>query len=310
MPDKYTKAFFKKPLEFMKTYAIAPPDDAGSKGVNIAALDTTGFESTGSTHAKTNSVRYAGMKTGEKVAYIEFYKDMKMGGKSGASQEGIGVMRFDAGYDSTTGGTPIYFLPWDTSGAIIRLVIPRKGVNTPDPDIFFTAAINGCSVFFQGTPDHPTIYHAGGSSGESDHNQAAKFWRQALRNHIANSATATNRGGIVGEVNKTQYVKTPGTKGNSSTPQAEEYERHLKQKLDKTGKFTVTMVNPWGCVMGIRTGNNWMFYLQENATVICNIVTKTGVQTRYYAKPMSIRQIFPGSGAIASMRATVPVKVT
>ena len=274
------------------------------------SCDNSTFKSTGSTHAKTTSVRYAGIKTGKKVAYVEFFKDMVMGGASGAAQEGIGVMRLNASYDDTTGGTPIYFLPWDTTGAVIRLVIPRRGVNDPDPDIFFTAAINGCSVFFQGTPDHPTVYHAGGSSGESDHNQAARFWREALSKHIAASATALGRGGIKAEVNKTHYVKTAGTVGNSSTPRAEEYERYLKEKLDKVGKFTVTMVNPWGCVMGIRTGNDWMFYLQENSTVICNNVTKTGVQVRYYARPMNIRQIFPGNGAISSMRATVPVKVT
>ena len=193
-------------------------------------------------------------------------------------------MRFDASYDHTTGWTPIYFLPWDTTGAIIRLTIPPQGTLSTDPDIFFTATINGCSVFIQGTPASPTIYHAGGNTGQSDHNEAARFWRHALRNYIANSARATGFGTIAAEVNKTDYVKSPGTVGNSTTPRAQEYENYLKHKLDKTGKFSVTMVNPWGCVMGIRTGHNWDFYLQENATVVCNIVTKTGVL--YYARPM------------------------
>jgi len=69
------------------------------------------------------------------------------------------------------------------------------------------------------------------------------------------------------------------------------------------------MVNPWGCVMGIRTGNNWEFFLQENATVITNIVTKKGVTTQYFARPMHIRRIYPGGGAIASMSMKVPVSV-
>jgi hypothetical protein len=62
--------------------------------------------------------------------------------------------------------------------------------------------------------------------------------------------------------------------------------------------------------MGIRTGNNWVFYLQENATVICNIVTKTGVVQKYYARPMHIRQIYPNGGGVATMSPKVPVQIT
>ncbi|WP_077002958.1 hypothetical protein [Variovorax sp. KK3] len=310
----YTKKFFSEPLSFMQKYAIAPPNDvAGDRGSTGTDIDTTGFASHLNTNAAGSvpkSVRYARMMRDHKVAYAKLWKDRQMGGKSGAEQEGIGVLRFDADYADDGSRKPIWFLPWDASTAIVRLTIPPKGTTAEDPDIFFTAAINGCSVFFQGSQANPTIYHAGGNTGQSDHNEGARFWREALRKHMANSASARAKGDIVAEVNKTQYVKMPGTKGNSSTAQAEEYERMLKAKLDKAGKFTVTMVNPWGCVMGIRTGTLWTFYLQENATVICSIVTKQGVQTRYYARPMSIRTIFPGSSAIASMRMKVPVKVT
>ena len=44
--------------------------------------------------------------------------------------------------------------------------------------------------------------------------------------------------------------------------------------------------------------------------MICHYVTTTGVAQKYYARPMHIRQIYPGSGAIASMCMKVPVKVS
>ncbi len=320
-----TKKFLKNPLEFMKKNSICPKDDIGGyTGSEITTLNTTGFVTTGSTDINpVTSVSYRGVTGDRKIGYIQFYKDMDRAGiqsqkdllgnitsPAETNTEGKGVIRFKVSYNAVNGWAPVYWLPWYSYGGIVRLVIPPKGRNNPDPDVFFTAAINGCSVFFQGTAQNPTIYHAGGSTGQSDHNMAARFWRKALRNYIASSNSARNRGHVPGEVNKMHYVKTPGTTGNSTTPQAQEYERYLKQKLDKTGKFTVMMVNPWGCVMGIRTGNDWAFYLQENATVVCNIVTKKdGVQQRSYARPMAITKVFPGGGAVASMKMKVPVKV-
>jgi hypothetical protein len=312
MAGGMNKAFFASPLDFMKKYAIAPPSSvSGNMGKDQATLDTSGFVPNAvSTHgSQPQSVRYARMEKGCKVAYIDFYKDKKMGGRSGTEQEGIDALRFDASFNANSGGHPIYFLPWDQSSAIVRLSIPQKGTNNPDPDIFFTAAINGCSVFVQGTPSNPTIYHAGGNTGQSDHNEGAKFWREALRKHINSSASAKARGNLVAEVNKTDYVKTPGTVGNSTTPRAQAYEDMLKANLDKAGKFSVTMVNPWGCVMGIRTGADWAFYLQENGTVITSVVTKAGVVVQYFARPMHIRQIYPGGSSVASMQMTIPVKV-
>src|SRR5205823_1211115 len=122
--------------------------------------------------------------------------------------------------------------------------------------------------------------------------------------------SAKGRGKIGGEVDKTQYVKTPGTQGNSTTPLADRYEKELKAQLDKKGSFKVVMVNPWACVFGVRTGTAWAFYLQQNGTVTCNYVSKAGVRTVSYAKPMRVTKIFPGgSSHLATMSHLVPVKV-
>jgi hypothetical protein len=310
-----TSDFFDDPLAFAKANSICPPNNIdGYKGKLAKTLDTSGYKGIGPDpeHA-VGTIKYARVMRSKKVGYIELFNDVRPGGARAEDRndEGAGVIRLKSAFGAFGEAQPAYFLPWDESGAIVKLRISAKGTNNPDPDVFFTAAINGCSVFVQGTASSPTVYHAGGNTGRSDHNDAARFWRHALINHVKTSRTAQGRGKVQGEVNKTEYVKTPGTVGNATTPTADQYERELKARLDKKGSFTVTMVNPWGCVFGVRTGTDWEFYLQENGTVVCNYVTKTGVRTVSYARPMQLTKIFPGGPSrIASMRLLVPVKVT
>ena len=310
-----TSEFIASPLEFAKDKSICPPDNiAGYKGKSATTLDTSGYKGVGPDPERpVGSVRYARVMKSKKVGYIEMFNDMRPGGARAEDRndEGKGVIRMTAGYTQMGDAEPVYFLPWDESGAIVKLTIPRKGELATDPDIFFTAAINGCSVFVQGSANAPTVYHAGGNTGRQDHNDAARFWRMALRNHIRTSETAQGRGQVAAEINKTHYVKTPGTVGNSTTPVAQQYEDELKRLLKKNKSVKITMVNPWGCVFGVRTGNDWAFYLQENGTVVCNYVTDSTVRTISYAKPMRLTKIFPGgSSSIASMTHLVPVTVT
>lgn len=309
-----TTDFFASPLEFAKTYSICPPNDIGGyRGKDATTLDTSGYKAIGPSSGNDisrDSVKYSRVMRSKKVGYIKLFNDTSTGEEI-RNDEGVGVIRLEAKYHTFGEAEPAYFLPWNSDGAIVKLRLPVKGSGVPDPDIFFTAAINGCSIFIQGDADQPTVYHAGGDTFRKDHNDASRFWRHALQNHIKSSATAQSRGAMSTEVNKTHYVKTPGTQSNMSTPMAEKYEKELKAQLDKKGSFQVTMVNPWGCVFGVRTGNDWAFYLQENSTVICNYVNKKGVRTVKYAKPMRLTKIFPGgSSCIASMSHQVPVKIS
>lgn len=295
------------PMKLMRKYSVCPSNDIGGyKGKKLWNMDVSAY-------GRNASMAYAGVMRERHVGYIDLYKEPRaavahVGGVT--NNEGGDVIKFNCSYSAANGGVPVYFLPWDSGGAIIRITIPNKGQNPVDPDIFFTAAINGCSVFIQGQPDNPTIYHAGGDTEKPDANDAANFWRTALVREILRNPLTPNRGHVTAEVNKTEYVKTPGIAGGT-TARAAQFEAWLKAKLDKTGKFTVTMVNPWGCVMGIRTGNDWKFYLQENATVVCNHVTKAGVDVRYYARPMALKEIYPGGAThAADMRFKVPLKIT
>ena len=119
------------------------------------------------------------MPSAQKTVLMSLVQDA-----SGKSNEGKDVFTFRFLPDSLkdmsnfAGYRPIWFLPWADLN-IIRLTIPVKGTSNPDPDIFFTAAINGCSVFVQGSARHPTVYHAGGVTNYAI-NDAVRFWREAV----------------------------------------------------------------------------------------------------------------------------------
>lgn len=187
--------------------------------------------------------------------------------------------------DSKTRGKEIYFLPW-ASKRITKLTIPED----TGPGIFFTAAINGCSVFVTGGAKSPTIYHAGldGAldaeykvTNPSDRYQAAQkknaalFWRLLLKD-----LAKIDDDDILGEVNKNHYIlrtvkpiptsaiseKIRGKKVQTTT-HARQFELTL---LDQEG-VKPQYCTPWGCVFGLRDKNGeWSFYLQENVTIVYN----------------------------------------
>ncbi len=59
---------------------------------------------------------------------------------------------------------PVFFLPWAADRVVkIKLSDPRQNPND-EVRIFFTAAVDGCSVFVEGDPATPTVYHANATS--------------------------------------------------------------------------------------------------------------------------------------------------
>lgn len=151
--------------ELLTKYAIYPgdgipgykPETIGSVGVRSRATKQVLVE------AHANNITTAKIDSGHKVGYINLSLS---GRQQGVTHPGDRI-EFQATSAPTQGYVPAYFLPWADDFAI-RLTIPpigqRTGKSRSDPGIFFTAAISGCSVIFQGTPDNPTIYHCGGNS--------------------------------------------------------------------------------------------------------------------------------------------------
>lgn len=56
---------------------------------------------------------------------------------------------------------PVYYLPWDSNRVFRMTLKPSKHQKLHrEPDVFFTANLNGCMVTVEGPPDRPTVYHS------------------------------------------------------------------------------------------------------------------------------------------------------
>jgi len=253
--------------ELLKTYSVHPPDNAdGREGKKYDEEDV---------RATKLPVILADMKN-RKVARLHLTKGARGQKDIIGRTEGGDSLFGEASYDRSAQGVPVYWLPWNTAGAVISLEIPTKGTRSAgrlDPDRFFTAAINGCSIFFAGTPANPTIFHCGGDTEVSGPSASAKFWRDLMGSGKIGTT-------VLGEVNKEHYITTQGVKSgplNTTTTQAaKDYEVWLKTNSSK--QLEIEQVAPWGCVMGMRDdAGNWKFYLQQNAAITYYTLKKKGL---------------------------------
>ena len=230
--------------------------------------------------------------------------------------------------DTTGRGTRSYFLPWDARGAAVEMTIPtfRNGDDAnANPPIFFTAVLSGCSIVFKGSDTKPTIFHcgtAGGAAGGNTAGDSNKFFKNMLIN-IRNQGLGRSGKAVGTQVLSTDYMHTRA--GGGAAPAHETaFENTLKTHYDK--QLIIENVNMWGTVFGFRTGTQWSFYLQENATItyrnvddiMRHFITKAATNktpggfdlTRLtpgdlnaaripviqHARPAVVKIVFPGTG--------------
>ncbi len=189
---------------------------------------------------------------------------------------------------SRAGLIPCWFLPWK-SRQIMKLKIADVAANAninlgpgadpvPNPGLFFTAAINGCSVFIVGNPSQPSAYHAGitgnlkSTIGLTEFTRLGGTSEAVWRSLLGRTATAAKP---IGEANRNAYVAQrvgPSggeenritSDGNYTTFQA----LMLESQLQARNNLAAVKVTPWGCVFGLRDdAGNWSFNLVKNATI-------------------------------------------
>lgn len=214
------------------------------------------------------------------------------------------------------GYVPAYFLPWDKNGGIVEMTIPDLNPTRPTteyPNLFFTAALSGCSIFVKGTARKPTVQHCGIETALDDTFSgmtAESYWR-FLSDYIEMSTTMRYNFDIAGEANKSQYISghvLPS--GEKTTENAVRFEKMLKRfyTANPNKKIEIQLVFPWGCVFGLRDGaGNWSFYLQENASVCFLKKDASGATIPpviQNSRPMTVREIFPNSAPAARPRTT------
>jgi len=283
MPKDYNELFKANPLEFMKKYTVTPANHIGTHGTRIGDLNANGKVKQ---HYKLESYEYNQMGPGNLVGYVNFTKVPH--DTVDATQKGNVVVTGSYNFDPNA--VEVHYLPWYDQ-KIISLTIPPMPTYGGGTRYFFTAAINGCSVFFKGTPQSPTIFHAGGKTVKpgSDPKDGAEFWRKMMK-----TRTETGTGKILGEVNKTMYVTDRKDKA-LGTANSRIFEEWLKQSPHG---FTIEDVDPHGCVFGRREGGLWTFYLQENVTITyTSFVPKDDgsvVEKRHSVmRPLQLTEVFP-----------------
>lgn len=180
---------------------------------------------------------------------------------------------------------PCWFLPW-MSGHIFKLKIASlltqpeldfgPGIaKMPNPGLFFTAGINGCSVFAVGDPRNPSVYHAGidPGSGNSLPLLPNETTEQAWRRLLGRKNTTKQ----IGSIGKTDYISELVNPGGTDDKKRVKYgvgtttsqAMALQMMLEGRDDITSVQVDPWGCVFGLRddTTGNWTFTLVKNATI-------------------------------------------
>ncbi len=207
----------------------------------------------------------------------------------------VGAMTFETKFPrdlprvaDRAGWVPCWFLPW-SSGRIIKLKIPDVGASptinfgpgidpVANPGLFFTAGINGCSVFAVGAAGNPSVYHGGITPGALtmplQPNETTEAAWTRLLGRVGTLAKP------LGSVGKTDYVSELNNPAGTDDTDRVRSPRGLKLKttrladalettLQSKGNLTKLEVVPWGAVFGLRdpgTGS-WSMTLVKNSTV-------------------------------------------
>ncbi len=277
--NSYTQLLHDRPLDLFRRYAVSPPDAAIGDEVTDALgatvrrrvmqvasrspIATNGtFRGLFNSRADFSGSGFEhGVVGAKKIAWVKIVEDTVR----------HGALTFkaiipDSIATAPADHIPVWFLPWESRQLVEMTIPPRQSEDDDDPDdpgLFFTAGINGCSVFVRGDARSPTITHAGISQGQTPYgDNPAEFWRHLLNAHLAAEQGPSR---ISGEVNNTHYINQTGRSGEAFTANSDRYLKWL-QTLP-SGPMKVSSVTPWGCVFGIRYGRLWSFYLQENAVV-------------------------------------------
>ena len=194
-------------LTFMAKYPVHPPDGKLVVGhFTTKAPHVAGPVPTTDGYGQVKFSKQKLVNLVDRVAFLRCIDETSAGE--------AGALSFEVKYAdeltttvSRAGRAPAWWLPWNNSGALVKLTIEPSttptlnfgpGIaNQANPNMFFTAAINGCSVFAYGSLDGPSVYHAGlggdvlaslGASAAGLGTTSEEAWENLL-NHVTFSGS-------------------------------------------------------------------------------------------------------------------------
>lgn len=303
-------ALERDPLEFLKTHSVLPQDYTGhNPGIfNKANSATPGGADIDETLVIQRRLR--------QIAYTKVARVVDPQNQS--EQKNTYKLFFEtgtqAGFDAAD-YVACWFLPW-ASNHLTRMQIPPKlppkpgaGKSPLDPDLFFTAAISGCSVMVAGDPRAPIVTHGGTTDNRSNLKADNAFvggnsrlhWQDLFQKDLTKHGLALPIHGI----HKGDYVNTAFS---GTTPEAAQYESFLKSSSAKS--MRIDRVMPQGCVFGVRDATgSWSFYLQKTVTFTFTRLRKKGRFNVKYV-PATVQLDKGGAGGAITIEDTTTASVT
>jgi hypothetical protein len=312
-------------MAVLRETPICPPSDAG-KDLKVSV-------ETGSKNSPGGRKRAADALTAQWHKHkVQDLEDMVGFIKLGAHFKGdfMGALTFIVSTArnlpsaaSRVGWIPCWYLPWG-SGKIYKIKIRSNATDPvlnfgnnidpmPNPRLFFTAAINGCSVFAVGNEANPSLYHGGFDPGDLtspviNNETTEEAWRRLLgRVNTQKTVRSVGKSDYIVELNHVAWNDQMARDDmrvrvgfRSTGPKTTTRAAELEQFLQTNHQITLTSVNPWGAVFGLRADNNaWHFVLVKNAQVNYH---------RFFAQATRIRHVKTTLGSVRLPDKDIPAR--
>jgi hypothetical protein len=279
----FTKQFAQYPQAFGNQYTLMPSCD---KPLNQAHLKSLAL----SDHTELHQVQ-----GDNKVAFCDILSanTVDVGGDMGGNYRGVGnlmVMKITADRPNPD-ALPVYYLPWNID-QMFRIKLkpsPHHAQKTPTwfygafggetivPNVFITAAVQGCSVFVEGDPTCPVVYHVNAASasqpgGTLDTNDQMLFLATAQhkRQHMTTRMQTaqrefpkTNSPHAVGAAHLMDYM--PDRAPDDIAALTARYAHELATDNLEVSQF--------GTIFGMRENDAWVFYRQTRTLVDYRLAT-------------------------------------
>lgn len=261
---------YQEKLDCLRETPFSPPDD-------LSSLPMIGGVQAGlrqwNDPASANFGKSKMTEVGEMVSYLRLCPSVKTMEKYGSvTFQSTFANRRTAQELANGFDIPAWFLPWRQAGALVKLKISDVNnnagqlvinhQNVANPDLFFTAALSGCSVIVIGNPSNPSVYHGGtgnpiGAALQGSEKTEA-FWLRKL----GRTGTAQKP---LGSIGKTDYISELIRGGRSDDDRLDKQttlSNTIKTKLEDSGGIDELSLHPWGYVFGLRKADGtWTFEL-------------------------------------------------